>query len=157
MTFVAGARDTPIEAISRGVLKKERHIFIQGWLITLNHQEIVPSCGNDLLTKMVLCKESIGTDDAPVKQNRGEKEVHMGQFPRLLLNSGFFEHNACFGFIHIQMMHFPLIWGQMLLCSFQRLAIEHDMLLFCGFALLCPHPRSQIHENLIDVSRVNSP
>ena len=60
MTFVAGAGDTPIEAISRGVLKKERQIFIQGWLIKFNHQEIVPSCGNDLLTKMVLRKESIG-------------------------------------------------------------------------------------------------
>jgi hypothetical protein len=65
MTFVAGAGGTPIAAISRGVLKKERQIFIQGGLIEFNHQEIVSTRGNDLLTKMVLRKERIGTDTNP--------------------------------------------------------------------------------------------
>ena len=96
-------------------MEKEGQVLISGRLMVLDEQHIVCSCGKDFLAKTAVRRERIGTDDALVKQNRGEKEVHMGQFPCLLLNSGFFEHNACFGFIQIQMMHFPLIWGQMLL------------------------------------------
>src|SRR5450432_234178 len=134
MTCVAGASRAPIEAVGRRVLKKEGHILIQGGLIELDREKIVPSCGQNLLTKTALGKESIGTNDAPGKQNGSEKEVQVSQLPSFLRHSDFFEHNPRFRFIQIEMMHFSLICGQMLLGSPQRLSIEHDMFLFCGFA-----------------------
>src|SRR5450432_4648228 len=98
-------------------------------LIELDCQQIVRACGKSLLAKTALGKESIGTNDAPGKQNGSEKEVQVSQLPSFLRHSDFFEHNPRFRFIQIEMMHFSLICGQMLLGSPQRLSIEHDMFL----------------------------
>ena len=54
MAFVAGAGGAPIEAVSRRFLKKEGQVFVEGRLILFDHQQIVCSCSDDLLAKIVL-------------------------------------------------------------------------------------------------------
>src|SRR6184192_3452184 len=75
--------------ISRGFVKKEGQIFVEGRLIVFDHQQIVASCGNDILAKTVLSKEGIGTDDASLKQNRSQEGLPVGQFIRFLCDHVF--------------------------------------------------------------------
>ena len=67
MTFVAGAGGAPIEAVKRRFLKEEGHIFRKGRLIVLDGEQVVASCGENLLAEMAMRKKSIGTYDAPLK------------------------------------------------------------------------------------------
>jgi hypothetical protein len=83
-------------------------------LIVLDEEQIVCSCGNDILAKTALRIECIGTDDASLKQDWGQEGFHVGQFIRFFSDYSFLEHNAGLDFIQVQVMHGPLVFCQML-------------------------------------------
>lgn len=60
--------------------------------------------------------KGISTDDSPFEQRWGQNVAQMRQLARFFGDHPLTEDDACLGLVEVEMMHFPLILGQMPLC-----------------------------------------
>ncbi|HEY1349350.1 MAG TPA: hypothetical protein VGF67_06990 [Ktedonobacteraceae bacterium] len=145
MAEVGRVSRLPIVAIHRWFLKTEKHILLQGRLVSFGKEEIIPSCRRTGHTHLRARMQGVCGDHAPFDEGGLNKRLRPRLFAFFLPHDEFLDDDPRFRLIKAHVMHLLLIVCLMVEGSTKGFPIAREMSLFFGFSLFGTHTRQEGH------------